>query len=95
MPDYGHLCLSIPPKYSSGVANTIGFLKGKSAIGLHRELLGRERNFTGGIFRPVGTASGRLGWMSKSSGHISATKKTRRSAGTDTAQGSIDPFIYH
>ena len=30
MGDHIHLCLSIPPKYS--VANTVGFLKGKSAI---------------------------------------------------------------
>ena len=29
MSDHVHLCLSIPPKYS--VANTVGFLKGKSA----------------------------------------------------------------
>ncbi|MBI5480203.1 MAG: IS200/IS605 family transposase, partial [Deltaproteobacteria bacterium] len=43
--DHVHLCLSIPPKYS--VANTLGFLKGKSAIRIHREHLGRERNFTG------------------------------------------------
>ena len=43
--DHVHLCLSIPPKFS--VANTIGFLKGKSAIRIHREFLGRERNFTG------------------------------------------------
>jgi len=34
MPDHIHLCLSIPPKYS--VAHTIGFLKGKSAIRIHR-----------------------------------------------------------
>ena len=40
-----HLCLSIPPKYS--VANTVGFLKGKSAIRIHREFLGKKRNFTG------------------------------------------------
>ena len=33
MPDHIHLCLSIPPKYS--VANTVGFLKGKSAIRIH------------------------------------------------------------
>ena len=37
MPDHVHLCLSIPPKYS--VSNTIGFIKGKSAIRIHRELL--------------------------------------------------------
>jgi putative transposase len=45
MADHVHLCLSIPPKYS--VANTVGFLKGKSAIRIHREFLGRARNFTG------------------------------------------------
>ena len=44
MPDHVHLCLSIPPKYS--VANTIGFLKGKSAVRIHRELL-KERRMTG------------------------------------------------
>jgi putative transposase len=29
------------------VAHTIGFLKGKSAIRVHREFLGREKNLTG------------------------------------------------
>ena len=43
--DHVHRCLSSPPKFS--VANTIGFLKGKSAIRIHREYLGKERNFTG------------------------------------------------
>lgn len=45
MPDHLHLCLSIPPKFS--VANTVGFLKGKSAIRIHREFLAQKRNFTG------------------------------------------------
>ena len=45
MPDHIHLCLSIPPKYS--VANTVGFLKGKSAIRIHRECFRQQRNFTG------------------------------------------------
>ena len=36
MPDHVHMCLSIPPKYS--VANTIGYLKGKSAVRIHRDL---------------------------------------------------------
>ena len=43
--DQVHLCLSIPPKYS--VANTVGFLKGKSAIKIHRQYMGKDRNFTG------------------------------------------------
>ena len=37
MPHHIHMCLSIPPKYS--VAFVIGFLKGKSAIRIHRDLL--------------------------------------------------------
>jgi len=41
MSDHIHLCMSIPPKYS--VANTIGFLKGKSAVRIHRELMGHRR----------------------------------------------------
>jgi len=45
MPDHIHTCISIPPKYS--VANAIGFLKGKSAIRLHREFgaLGMGKHF--------------------------------------------------
>lgn len=35
MPDHIHMCISLPPKYS--VSNAMGFLKGKSAIRLHRE----------------------------------------------------------
>ena len=43
--DPGPLCLSLPPQYS--VAHTGGWLKGKSAIRIHREFLGRERHVTG------------------------------------------------
>jgi putative transposase len=41
MPDHVHMCLSIPPKHS--VAYAIGFLKGKSAVRIHRGLLGEKR----------------------------------------------------
>ncbi len=44
MPDHIHLCLSIPPKYS--VAFVVGFLKGKIAVRIHRELL-HERRMSG------------------------------------------------
>jgi putative transposase len=44
MPDHVHLGLSIPPQ--SSVADTIGFLKGKSAVRIPRELL-HERRMTG------------------------------------------------
>ena len=50
-PDHVHLCLSIPPKYSA--ADTIGFLKGQSAVRIHRELL-RERRMTGLHFWAAG-----------------------------------------
>ena len=36
MSDHIHLCLSIPPKYS--VSHVVGYLKGKSAIRIHRDL---------------------------------------------------------
>jgi putative transposase len=39
-----YVCVFIPPKYS--VAMIIGYLKGKSAIRIHRELLKRKRGFT-------------------------------------------------
>jgi putative transposase len=51
MADHVHLLLSIPPKYR--VAHTVGFLKGKSAVRIHRELL-RERRMTGLHFWATG-----------------------------------------
>lgn len=45
MPDHIHLLMSIPPKLP--VAGVVGFIKGKSAIRIHREYLGRQRNFAG------------------------------------------------
>ena len=36
LPDHVHLLVSVPPKYS--IANTVGFLKGKSAIRINRDL---------------------------------------------------------
>ena len=41
MPDHIHMCLSVPPKYS--IAFVIGFLKGKSAVLIHRTILGKKR----------------------------------------------------
>ena len=51
MEDHVHMCLSIPPKYS--VVQTIGFLKGKAAVRIHRDLL-RERRMTGLSFWATG-----------------------------------------
>ena len=38
LPDHIHMCLNIPPKYS--VAHIIGFIKGKSAVRIYRQILG-------------------------------------------------------
>ena len=59
MPDHVHLLLSILPKY--GVANTVGFVKGKSAIRIHREFLGRRRNYTGFHFWARGYCASTVG----------------------------------
>ena len=36
MPDHVHMLLSVPPRYS--IAMTVGYLKGKSAVRIHRDL---------------------------------------------------------
>ena len=58
MPDHVHMCLSIPPKYS--VAHVIGFLKGKRAVRVHRELL-HERRMTGLHFWATGYSVSTVG----------------------------------
>lgn len=49
MPNHVHMLVSVPPRYS--IAMTIGYLKGKSAIRIHRDLL-----------RVRGTLFGRSFW---------------------------------
>jgi putative transposase len=58
MPDHVHMVMSIPPKLS--VAFAIGFLKGKSAVRIHRELL-KERRVTGLHFWATGYCVSTLG----------------------------------
>jgi len=41
MPDHIHMCLSVPPKHS--ISFVIGFLKGKSAVRIHREIMNNKR----------------------------------------------------
>ena len=53
-PDHVHMCISIPPKFS--VSSVVGFIKGKSAISIARNFLGRRRNFTGESFGRGGTS---------------------------------------
>ena len=47
-PDHVHMCIEIPPKYS--VAQVVGYIKGKSAIHIARDIEGRARNFVGQSF---------------------------------------------
>ena len=44
MADHVHMCLRVPPKYS--IAFVVGFLKGKSAVSIHRKIL-RVKRTTG------------------------------------------------
>ena len=48
LPDHIHMLLSVPPKYS--IAMTIGYLKGKSAVRIHRELLKTKGTLFGRAF---------------------------------------------
>ena len=47
-PDHIHMLLSVPPKYS--IAYTIGFLKGKSAIRIHPQLMKTKGTMFGRSF---------------------------------------------
>jgi putative transposase len=44
MPDHIHMCLKVPPKFS--IAFVIGFIKGKSAVLIHRTVL-KEKKVAG------------------------------------------------
>ena len=46
--DHVHMQISVPPKYA--VSQVIGYLKGKSAINIARNFVGRRKNFTGQHF---------------------------------------------
>lgn len=48
MSDHVHIMISIPPKYS--VAQIVGYIKGKSAIHIARNYMGKRKNFTGQHF---------------------------------------------
>ena len=58
MPDHVHMCLSIPAKHS--VAFLIGFLKGKSAVRIHRQL--GEKRVHGLHFWATGYCVSTVGW---------------------------------
>jgi putative transposase len=81
MSDHVHVCLSIPPKYS--VSYTVGFLKGKSAVRIHRDLL-RERRMTGLHFWATGY------WVSTVGRDEAAVRKyIREQENWDRRQGEL------
>ena len=43
--DHVHMMIRIPPKYS--VSHVVGYIKGKSAIRVARDFMGRQRSFKG------------------------------------------------
>ena len=45
LPDHVHMMIRIPPKYS--VSAVIGYIKGKSAIRMARDFMGRHQSFKG------------------------------------------------
>ncbi len=47
-PDHVHILISILPKYA--VSQVVGYIKGKSAIHIARNYMGRRRNFKGQHF---------------------------------------------
>jgi putative transposase len=44
-PDHVHMMVLIPPKHS--VSHVVGYIKGKSAIRVARDFMGRHRSFRG------------------------------------------------
>ena len=60
MPDHVHMLLSVPPKYS--IAHTIGYLKGKSAIRIHRNVLKTKGTLFGRSFWSRGYCVSTVGW---------------------------------
>ena len=63
MPDHVHMLLSVPPKYS--IAHTIGFLKGKSAVRIHRNVLKTKGTLFGRSFWARGYCVSTVGWDEK------------------------------
>ena len=59
MPDHVHMVLSIPPQYS--VSSVLGYLKGKSAIMIHREMERVKHGFTGKHFWAKGYFASTVG----------------------------------
>ncbi|MFQ5592464.1 MAG: IS200/IS605 family transposase [Phycisphaerae bacterium] len=60
MVDHIHMLLSVPPKYS--ISHTIGFLKGKSAVRINRDVLGKKGSLFGRSFWARGYCVSTVGY---------------------------------
>ena len=81
-PDHIQMCLSIPPKYS--VSHTLGFVKGRSAVRIHRELMGHRR-MTGLHFWATGYCVSTVGLDEEQ-----IRKYIRDQEQLETGQGDLD-----
>jgi putative transposase len=82
MPDHIHMCVSIPPKYS--VSHTLGFLKGKRAVRIHRELM-HHRRMTGLHFWSTGYCVSTVGLNEEQ-----IRKYIREQEQLESGQGDLD-----
>ena len=82
MADHIHLCLSIPPKFS--VSAVIGFLKGKSAVRIHRGVL-EQRRLTGLHFWSPGYCVSTVGLDERT-----IREYIQRQERLETGQGELD-----
>ncbi len=81
MPDHVHMCLSVPPKYS--IAFVIGFLKGKSAVRIHRQ--SGEKRLHGMHFWAVGNCVSTVGLNEETIESTSSSKEK-----LETGQNKFD-----
>ena len=81
-PDHVHMCLAILPKHS--VSSVMGFLKGKSAVLIHRGVL-EERRLTGLHFWAPGYCVSTVGLDEQT-----IREYIRRQEVLETGQGALD-----
>lgn len=80
--DHVHMLIAIPPKYS--VAQIVGYIKGKSAIGVARQFGGRKRNFNGEKFWARGYAVSTVGFEEeKIRNYIKHQEQLEKTLGAD------------
>jgi len=85
MPDHIHMVLSIPPKYS--VAMTMGYLKGKSAIRIHREVMKTKGTLFGRSFWSRGYCVSTIGLDEE---RIRAYVRNQQKMEQDSEQNELD-----